>query len=322
MICIALFCCKIGSIVATGWRMERPDNSVRRRGPRAVSHMNWSRNGLNTSGHERPRFGDGLHMNISTLYKNYTSIVVQTIDQTLPSPSRQRAPDVRHFLQHAVVNGWRRWVDLKDGRAEQDLGVVEGSLNIRLGDKDIGLATKTGWDGSGDVLLVADRALDRGNGKAIDESDIRASRDLLGGSELDAGARRRWPAGGALALVAAHRLLARAALAVVGEAWEGGEAERSVAGWARLDERGGQGVDRGGVEGSLEWVRHWDLADGLALHGSVERLDGEDGASNSEVLLVGDQRGGAEVGAGANVLKHGGESDEALAVWRCQWHVL
>lgn len=41
---------------------------------------------------------------------------------------------------------------------------------------------------------------------------------------------------------------------------------------------------------------------------------GEDGASNGEVILAHDGRGGAEVGAAANTLEDGGERDEALGV--------
>jgi hypothetical protein len=50
------------------------------------------------------------------------------------------------------VKSWWPREDLKDGWTGNDLGVIEGTLNIRLGDKDVGLTTETRWDGSGDLV--------------------------------------------------------------------------------------------------------------------------------------------------------------------------
>ena len=65
---------------------------------------------------------------------------------------------------------------------------------------------------------------------------------------------------------AAVRLLARAQLAIVGEAWEGRESERHVVLGAGDDEHGGKGVDGHWVKRGLEWICHWDFADSQALH--------------------------------------------------------
>lgn len=73
---------------------------------------------------------------------------------------------------------------------------------------------------------------------------------------------------------------------------------------------------------SLEWVLDGVLSNSGALERGVESLHGEDGTGSGQVGLAGDQAGGTEVGAGANVLNDGGERDEALAVGvvRSAWH--
>lgn len=60
-------------------------------------------------------------------------------------------------------------------------------------------------------------------------------------------------------------------------------------------------------------VGHGDLANRKALHRSVQGLDGKNGASNGEVVRVGDQGSSTEVGAGTDALEDGGQSDEALS---------
>ena len=65
---------------------------------------------------------------------------------------------------------------------------------------------------------------------------------------------------------------------------------------------------------SLEWVGHWDFANGGPLVGGMESLNSEDRSSNGEVLRAGDQRCSTEVSAGTDVLEHRGERDEAWPV--------
>lgn len=109
-------------------------------------------------------------------------------------------------------------------------------------------------------------------------------------------------------------LLALAGLVVGGEVGEGSEWKRRVGRWAAGDEHGGQGEGSVGRDGSLEGVLHWNLADGGALVRGVEGLNGENGASNGQVALAGDERGGTKVCAGSDVLDDRREGDEAQTV--------
>jgi hypothetical protein len=57
-----------------------------------------------------------------------------------------------------------------------------------------------------------------------------------------------------------------------------------------------------------------DLAGGVALERSVNRLSHQDRACNGKVVLAGDQRSCTEVGRSTNTLKDGSEAQEALGV--------
>jgi len=57
-----------------------------------------------------------------------------------------------------------------------------------------------------------------------------------------------------------------------------------------------------------------DLARGVALERSVDRLSHQDGAGDGQVVLAGDQRSGTEVGRSTNALKDRSEAQEALGV--------
>ena len=55
-------------------------------------------------------------------------------------------------LEDAVVEHWRRRVNLKNSRAEKDLGVGEGRLLVRLRDENVGLTSNASWDGGRDFV--------------------------------------------------------------------------------------------------------------------------------------------------------------------------
>lgn len=57
-----------------------------------------------------------------------------------------------------------------------------------------------------------------------------------------------------------------------------------------------------------------DLAGSVALERGVDRLGHQDRASDSQVVLAGDQRSGTEVGRSTNTLENGSETQEALGV--------
>ena len=57
-----------------------------------------------------------------------------------------------------------------------------------------------------------------------------------------------------------------------------------------------------------------DLAGGVALERSVDRLGHQDGACDGQVVLAGDQRSGTEVGRSTNALEDRSEAQETLGV--------
>ena len=64
------------------------------------------------------------------------------------------------------------------------------------------------------------------------------------------------------------------------------------------------------VERCVEGVGERNLAESGADIGRVTRLDGQDGTSSSQVILVHDGRSSSEVGGYTDTLEHARESDE------------
>jgi hypothetical protein len=58
------------------------------------------------------------------------------------------------------------------------------------------------------------------------------------------------------------------------------------------------------------------VADSESLQGSVQSLNGENGAGNAKIGLAGDSWGSTKICGSSNTLKDGGESDEGVQVKR------
>jgi hypothetical protein len=96
------------------------------------------------------------------------------------------------------------------------------------------------------------------------------------------------------------------------EGGEGLDRERRVGGGASLDEGRCQGVDLVEVEGNVEGLGERRHAKVATEEGIVAGLDGEDTASSGNVGRVGDEGGGAEVGAHTDTLNDGGGGQEGV----------
>ena len=83
---------------------------------------------------------------------------------------------------------------------------------------------------------------------------------------------------------------------------EGLDGESGVGGGACGDEGGGEGVDLVEVEGNIERLREGRLACNSSEEGIVAGLDGENATGGGDICLVGDEGGGAEVGAHTDAL--------------------
>lgn len=109
------------------------------------------------------------------------------------------------------------------------------------------------------------------------------------------------------------------------DGWEGDNWELGVAAWALGDELSRERVDLVEVEWDVEsgwkWRLGWTLV--LADVCRVASLDGEDGASSCEVVLVHDVLGSTEVGTDTNTLKNIGNGKEAGGILEaevvCAW---
>lgn len=87
--------------------------------------------------------------------------------------------------------------------------------------------------------------------------------------------------------------------------------------------KGGEGREEGGGRGRGQGgsatycavrVGEGDFGDRGALVRGVQRFGHENGACDGEVVLVGDQGGTAEIGAGANTLDDARQGDEGFAI--------
>lgn len=115
------------------------------------------------------------------------------------------------------------------------------------------------------------------------------------------------------------------------ESWVRLEGKGRVRRRARLDECGGQSIDRRRVEGL--WVKVSDgqdrlpvrtyssvgvgrcnLADCNTLQRRVQSLGDQNGACDGQVVLASNQGGTAKVGRSAHAFEDRGESDEALNI--------
>jgi hypothetical protein len=88
--------------------------------------------------------------------------------------------------------------------------------------------------------------------------------------------------------------------------------ESGVGSRARLDEGRCQGVDLVEVEGDVEGLGEGRGVEGATEEGIVAGLDGEDAAGSGNVGRVGDEGGGAEVGAHTDTLNDGGGGQEGV----------
>lgn len=180
-------------------------------------------------------------------------------------------------------NGWASddvVVSWGGGRAGQDEVLLAGLSTGWDGDgvAGAGASERSGdWAGGGDEVGSGGRdALGDGQG------DLVTWLDLAGWGDSD-----RWESL---------------------ESWELG----GVAGRAASDELGSERVDLVEVKRNVEWSREWRLGWVLVVAevGRVASLNGEDGASGSEVCLVGDELGSTKVGTHTNTLKNTSDSQE------------
>lgn len=188
--------------------------------------------------------------------------------------------------------------NLDDGRASNgSTSGREGAVGSAAGEEDVGLTTSTGGNSGGDGV-ASDGSGNGDDGETEDEGQEGLSRSGGGGGERDDGAAANGTAGGNS-----------------GKSRVGLEAKVERAGGAGAlgDESRGESVDAGGVERSAVGGSKGNLLGGVALERGVESLSDEDGASNGQVVLAGDQGSTTEVGRCADALENGGESDELLS---------
>lgn len=132
-----------------------------------------------------------------------------------------------------------------------------------------------------------------GDEAGVDWSSVGANELVVTGTEGDDGASNDGASG------------------AESEGWEGFDWELGVGGWAADDEWSSQGVDLVEGEGDIEWLGEWELLERSTDVGAVASLNGQDGTSCGEVVLVHDAGGSTEVGGNSDTLQDGGEGNES-----------
>jgi hypothetical protein len=188
--------------------------------------------------------------------------------------------------------------DLNNGRSSNGVVVRDGG-GVGLED-GVNLSRRTGVANgdSGEDLAVLDNNSREHGAVGKREGDVeRASGDgTLCEVERD-GLALHDGAGDALAHAKGRESLNR---------------ESGVGSRARLDEGRCQGVDLVEVEGDVEGLGEGRGVEGATEEGIVAGLDGEDAAGSGNVGRVGDEGGGAEVGAHTDTLNDGGGGQEGV----------
>lgn len=210
-----------------------------------------------------------------------------------------RGSSPRNFLRESNRLSEVKRLELNDGRASDGVlvvnhGVVGGQDGVALtgrassanrgSNRDLAVLDNNGReDGAGDKG-ESDEKRTAGDGGAL--SELKVNPDALGDRAGGASSERQG-----------------------GESLDG---ESRVGGRAGSDERSSQRVDLVEVKGNIERLSgrcHCELA---TDESAVAGLDGQNTASGSEVVLVGNESGGTEVGAHTDTLENRGSLEESL----------
>lgn len=184
--------------------------------------------------------------------------------------------------RHNLNNSWA-----SNGVVIGDSSGVGGQDSERLASR----AINANRDSDSDHAVLDNGGREHGASCQREGDEQRASRNLHVSGDLE---------GDELALHDGHGdVLGHA------ESGEGLDGEHRVGSRARLDEGSGKRVDLVEVEGNVERLGEGRLIDVAADEGVVAGFDGQNAAGCGEVSLVGDESGGAEVGAHTDTLDDG-----------------
>lgn len=174
-----------------------------------------------------------------------------------------------------------RGSDFQDRRPKQDHRIRQLAGHVAVGHERIHLPHRRHRHHRHDRTPLGRRGHARG-GKPAHKRDVETSRQGSGDGEGEGDPLR-----------GRHALRG-------GQRGEGLDGKSGIAGGARLDEGGGEGVDGVEAEGGAVGVRRENFAEVEALQRGMQGFGHEDGAGDAEVGLAGDEGCAAEVGGGAN----------------------